>query len=91
MSILGRCLAHAPAGRDGLWIDPVVAEASNERDADTMRKNMVEVLFALRGTYGFSGGGEESRIAQRYRNHAAALAAAEFNRLASQLQQLADV
>lgn len=90
LSILGRCLAHAPAARDGLWIDTAVAEALNERDADAMRNGMVEKLFGSRGTYGFSGGAEEERIAQRYRDQAAVVASAGFNRLASQLRQLAD-
>lgn len=90
LAVLGRCLAHAPAGQGGLWIDAVVAEALNERDADAMREGMVEELFGSRGTYGFSGGAEEARIAQRYRDQAAAVATAGFNRLASHLRQLAD-
>jgi len=51
---------------------------------------MVVELFGSRGTYGFSGGVEEAKIAQRYRDQAAAVATEGLNRLASDLRQLAD-
>lgn len=58
--------------------------------SESFSQAMVEELFGSRGTYGFSGGAEEARIAQRYRDQAAAVATAGFNRLASHLRQLAD-
>lgn len=89
MSMLGKCIAHAPADRDGLWLDRTVANALNGRDAEAMRNGMVTEMFNSRGTYGFSGGAAELEIAKQYDGRATAIAEAGYSRLAQDIRKLA--
>jgi hypothetical protein len=89
MSMLGKCIAHAPADRDGLWLDRAVANALNGRDAEAMRDGMVTEMFNSRGTHGFSGGAAELEIAKQYDGRATAIAEAGYTRLAQGIRKLA--
>ncbi|MGF6757484.1 hypothetical protein [Paraburkholderia sp. GAS42] len=89
MSMLGRCLANAPADADGLWLDRTIANALNGRDAQAMRHGMVTEMFHSRGTYGFSGGNAELEIAKRYADQATAIGEAGYPRLEQDLRKLA--
>jgi hypothetical protein len=89
MSMLGRCLANAPADADGLWLDRTIANALNGRDAQVMRLGMVTEMFNSRGTYGFSCGNAELEIAKRYADRATAIGEAGYSRLEQDLRKLA--
>lgn len=89
MSMLGKCLASAPADSDGLWLDRTVANALNARDADAMRKGMIAQFFNSRGPYGFSGGAAELEISKRYDERATAVSEAGYTRFAQDLRRLA--
>ncbi|WP_207003646.1 hypothetical protein [Trinickia mobilis] len=90
MSMLGKCLASAPADPDGLWLDRTLAHALNGRDAEAMRGGMVTELFNSRGTYGFSGGAAELEISRRYADRATAIGEAGYPRLAQDIRKLAE-
>ncbi|AUT64986.1 hypothetical protein [Paraburkholderia terrae] len=89
MSMLGKCVAYAPADQDGLWLDRTVANALNGRDAEAMRNGMVTEMFNSRGTYGFSGGAAELEIDKQYVDRATAIAEAGYPRLGQDILKLA--
>lgn len=90
MDQLGQALAHAPQDPGGLWIHKSIAAALDSRDVPEMRRAFKVGLFNKRGTYGFSHGEEENRIAASYRAKAKALSDSSFHRVADAVRSLAE-
>jgi len=90
LSQLGHVLTYTPKDEDGLWIHHIVAESLNAKDAKTMRSGFTTELFDQRGTYGFSAGEEERKIARINREKAEALEARGYSRFATAMREFAE-
>lgn len=89
-SRIGHVLTHASADPSGLWIQQVVAEALNARDAKRMREGFIIETLNQRGVYGFSAGKEELELARLNREKAEALEAKGYSRFATDMRKLAE-
>lgn len=89
MSQVGQVLPYVPADPSGLWIDKIVAEALNEKDADELRTGFTIELFNMRGVHGFTHGEGERKIAEALRAKADAVENATYHRFAAALRDLA--
>lgn len=90
MSQVGQVLPHVPEDPSGLWIHKVVASALNAKDADQLRSGFTIRLFNRRGTFGFTRGAEERKIAAGFRAQADDVENAGYPRFAAALRSLAE-
>ncbi len=75
-SVLGQILSHAPADRDEVWPFGPARDVLDHADHEHMREGFEVGTHNNRGVVTKSyaeGGGQERRLANRYRRHAAAL------------------
>ncbi|MCI5225473.1 MAG: hypothetical protein D3918_02155, partial [Candidatus Electrothrix sp. AX2] len=87
---IGKVLIHCPADDCELWINKIVANALNARDADEMRNGFYSGLFCSRGVYTIDPTGKPEReLAEKYRQQAEDVENAGFHRLAATLRDLA--
>jgi hypothetical protein len=89
MSQVGQVLTYVPGDPSGLWIHKAVAGSLDGKSAEQMRSGFTIKLFNRRGTYGFTAGREERKIAAGYRKKADAVENAGYSRLAASLRDLA--
>ena len=86
---IGEALLHAPPDPDGLWIHKSIANALNDRRAQTMRHAYYMATRNSRGVYRVEGtGAQERELAQKFRTRAEHLRDAGFDRLASTLESV---
>lgn len=85
---IGHVLVYAPPEPTGLWLPHSVAEALNQPDSGPMRESFRIELFNSRGVHGYSGGHDESSLAELY--DARAKAIGQYTRLAAELRKLAE-
>ncbi len=89
---VGSVLIYAPSDSNGLWINCAVAEALNERDADSMREGFRTEILKSRGIYKVDPTGEpERKLAEKFRNQAKELESNTFHRFADTLRGLAEI
>lgn len=87
---VGEILIHSPP-EDDLWIHRVVADALNDREADTMRDGYKTGVYNVRGAHMVDpSGAPERALAEKYRTQAEDVENAGFHRLAVTLRQIAD-
>lgn len=88
---IGQVLYYSPSDPDGLWINRIVAEALNSRDADKIRHGFSLEIFNSRGVHTVDPSGKpELELAEKYNKQAEDVENAGYHRLASTLRQLAD-
>lgn len=90
LSQLGSVLTHVPEDADGLWINNVVAEALNAKDAKTMRSGFTTELFNQRGTFTYTAGEDERKLARTNREKAESLEAKGCSRFATAMREFAE-
>lgn len=91
LNSVGNVLIHAPADKDGLWLDTAVAEALNDRDSEGMRKGFRTALYNTRGVHAVDPSGKpEMDLAEKYRMKGEDVENAGFHRLADTLRDLSD-
>jgi hypothetical protein len=87
----GEVLIHCPPDDDGLWINRMVAEALNDRDAEDMRRGFHTGVFNSRGVHFVDPTGKPEReLAEQFRKKAKDVENAGFHRFAVTLRGLAD-
>jgi hypothetical protein len=86
---VGKVLAHSPEDPSGLWIHRGVAEVLNDERHEVMRLGYRVELFNKRGTFTWTAGEDEKRLAKEYREKAAAVDREGYFRLAACLRDLA--
>lgn len=88
---VGEILIHGPADPDGLWINHVVADALNARDAEDMRRGFRTGIFNSRGVHWVDPTGKpEWELAGQYRQKAEEVENAGYQRLAGTLRNLSE-
>ncbi|MCU7815371.1 MAG: hypothetical protein KZQ81_09220 [Candidatus Thiodiazotropha sp. (ex Rostrolucina anterorostrata)] len=90
LSQLGSVLTQVPEDADGLWINNVVAEALNAKDAETMRSGFTTELFNQRGTFTYTAGEDERKLARINREKAESLEAKGYSRFATAMREFAE-
>jgi hypothetical protein len=87
---IGQVLIHVPADPGGLWMNRVVAEALNGRDAADMRDGYRTGVVNARGPHWVDPtGAPERELAEQFRVKAEAMENVRFQRFATVLKQLA--
>ena len=87
---IGKLLIHAPADPSGLWIHKTIAEALNDRDAESMRNGYYTGAYNSRGAHWVDPTGKPEReLAEQYRTKADAVENEGFQRFAVTLRELA--
>ena len=88
---LGDVLVHSPEGPDGLWIQPVIAEAMNSRERSSLRDGYRTGIYNSRGVYTVDSEAKSERaLAEKYRQRADQVENAGYHRLATTLRDVAD-
>lgn len=88
---LGDVLVNAPAGPDGLWIHPVIAEAMNSRERSSLRDGYSTGIYNSRGVHTVDLEAKPERaLAEKYRQRAEQVENAGYQRLATTLREVAD-
>lgn len=88
---VGKVLFYSPSDSQGLWIDRVVAEALNEKDAENMRNGYRTEVFNSRGAHHVDPTGKpERKLANKYRKMADEIENAGYQRFAVTLRILAE-
>lgn len=87
---IGGVLVYSPPDPDGLWINRVIAEALNAKDAAKMRDGFDQELFNSRGAHWVDPTGKpELELAEKYKKQADDVENAGYQRLADALRGLA--
>ena len=86
---IGRVLTYAPPDPDGLWIHNAVAETLNSHDTGEMRSGFTIELLSQRGTYGFTYGQEERKLASKNQKKAEALESKGYVQFATAMREFA--
>ncbi|XCN72309.1 MAG: hypothetical protein Q3M24_18705 [Candidatus Electrothrix aestuarii] len=87
---IGEVLIHSPADDSGLWINKIVADALNAKDADDMRNGFYIKTINSRGVHRIDPTGKPEReLAEKYRQQAEDVENAGYHRLAATLRDLA--
>jgi hypothetical protein len=86
---VGHVLVYAPEGEGGLWLPHAVAEALEAEDAEDMRDGYCSELFNSRGTYEWTHGEDERKLAAKYKKLADDVDTAGYYKLAHALRSLA--
>lgn len=87
---IGSVLIHCPSSPDGLWINKIVADTLNAKDADDMRCGFRSKLFNSRGVYTIDPTGKPEReLAKKYWQQAEDVENAGYHRLAATFRDLA--
>lgn len=88
MSQIGQVLPYSPSDQ-GLWINRTIAEALNAKDAGKMRSGFTVELFNMRGTFTYTGGAAERKLAEENRAKAEALEQNGYHRFATAMRDFA--
>jgi hypothetical protein len=86
---LGHVLKYTPPDPSGLWIHKGAAEVLNEASADEMRSGYRCEWFNSRGVHWGTGGREELKLAEFFKEKAAAVETEGFIQLGATLRGLA--
>lgn len=90
-STIGQVLIYSPSDSEGLWINKVVAEALNEKDAERMRNGYGTGIHNSRGVHWVDPTGKpELELAAKYDKLASDVENEGFHRFATSLRGLAD-
>ncbi|WP_024335924.1 hypothetical protein [Desulfotignum balticum] len=84
---IGEVLFHVPQDEDGLWAEPA-CELLDSKENQNFRLGLEVKIFNSRGTYGFSGGEEEIKLAEKWEEIADQADKKGFSRLATTLRGL---
>jgi hypothetical protein len=88
---LGDVLVNAPEGPDGLWINPVIAEAMNSKERSSLRDGYSTGIYNSRGVHTVDPEAKPERaLAETYRQRADQVENAGCQRLATTLRGVAD-
>lgn len=88
---LGDVLVHSPAGTDGLWIHPMIANAMNSRERSSLRDGYRTGVFNSRGVHAIDPEAKPERaLADKYLRRANDVENAGYQRLALTLREVAD-
>ncbi|AVI65858.1 hypothetical protein CKQ84_08155 [Shewanella sp. WE21] len=88
---LGNVLVHSPAGTDGLWIHPVIANAMNSRERSSLRDGYRTGILNSREAHIVDPEAKPERaLADKYRRRANEVENAGYQRLALTLREVAD-
>ena len=88
---IGQVLYYSPPDYQGLWIDQVVAEALNGKDAEKMRNGFQTEAFNSRGFHYVDPTGKlERELAEKYRQRAEEIENAGYQRFAVTLRSLSE-
>lgn len=88
---LGDVLVHSPAGTDGLWIHPVIANAMNSRERSSLRDGYRTGILNSREAHIVDPEAKPERaLADKYRRRANEVENAGYQRLALTLREVAD-
>ena len=88
---LGDVLVNSPEGPDGLWIDPVIAEAMNNRERSSLRDGYRTGIYNSRGVHTVDPEAKSERaLAEKYRQRADQVENTGYQRLATTLRGVAD-
>jgi len=88
---VGEVLYYCPADEDGFWINKIIAEVLNGKDADRMRDGYSIKTTNSRGAHFVDPSGAPERVlAEKYRSRAELLIDAGFHRFAETLYNLAE-
>jgi hypothetical protein len=91
LATVGEVLVHCPEDSDGLWINRTVAEALNDRDAESMRDGFRTGIFNSRGVYTVDPSGKpELELAEQYLKKGEDVENAGYYRLAVILKEIAN-
>ena len=84
---IGEVLFYAPRDKSGLWLEPVCELLDSKEDLE-YRQGLITQVFNSRGVYGFSGGKEEIKLAEKWEGVADHAESKGFSRLATTLRKL---
>ena len=88
---LGDVLVNSPSEPDGLWINPVIAEAINNRQRSSLREGYGTGIRNARGVHTVDPEAKPERaLAEKYRQQAEDIENAGYHRLAGTLRDVAD-
>lgn len=88
---IGHVLFYCPPDPSGLWINRVVADVLNAKDADDIRNGFNSEIYNSRGVHWIDPTGKpEKELAENYRKKAEDVENAGYQRLAAMLRVLAE-
>ncbi len=88
---MGHMLIHTPPDPDGLWINKIVAEELNSKDAEGMRNGYRTAIFNSRGAYTVDPSGKpELELSVKYEKQANEVEDKGYHRFAATLRLLVD-
>ena len=64
--LLGKLLAHSPAGDNGIWPCPCVCKYIESHSSQTLKQGLLDGVFNKRGVYLSTGGRNEKLLAEQY-------------------------
>lgn len=87
---LGDVLVNSPAGPDGLWIHPTIAEAMNSKERSSLRDGYRTGVYNSRGVHTVDPEAKPERaLAEKYRQRAEEIENVGYQRVATTLRELA--
>jgi hypothetical protein len=90
-SHIGQVLIHCPPDTDGLWINRIVANEINAKDADDIREGFSTGIYNSRGVHWVDPKGQpELELAEQYRQKAEQVENAGYQRFAVTLRGLSE-
>lgn len=88
--MIGKTLMYAPAGLAETLRLPVVAKTLDAPEHEHLRRGLELEIFNSRGVHGFSGGKDELKLAEGFRERAMEYDLATYTRVATTLRSLAE-
>lgn len=88
--LVGGVLMYAPAGLEGLLNHPAVARRLDADQHEEMRRGLTTALFNSRGGFTYTGGREEMKLSDTFRDCAQKYELAGFTQIAAALRNLAE-
>lgn len=64
--LLGKLLAHSPAGDNGIWPCPCVCKYIESHSSQTLKQGLLDGVFNKRGVYLSTGGRNEKHLSDQY-------------------------
>jgi len=90
LTYIGEVLFYTPPEIDGFWINKVVAEVLNEKDAERIRNGFKLKVYNSRGVHSVDPTGKpEKKLASKYQVHAEETENAGYPRFANTLREIA--